>query len=254
MEEISKKEKHSAYMREWNKKNPEKKKINDKQSYEKTKERGICVRCRTNPAEEGFLKCGECHQIVLDKQTAWRSKNREHVNEQAKKYKKPYSENRESRRMSGWYGRIKSKYGWTKEKVASILENQNHLCAICKQPNSKEQNWSLDHDHQTGFPREFLCHRCNSILGYANDSIELLETSINYLKRHKDTPNELPVRYEGWADNGSGYEGVEKNHNKWAARVMINKKRYYIGNFDTPQEAYTARYNTIEKLRGPLDG
>ena len=115
----------------------------------------------------------------------WRKTHREYVNLQAKKYRKPYSENKERNRMSNWYGRIKSNFGWDKGKVDATLEEQGYVCAICKQTNNLEYNFALDHDHKTGLPREFLCHRCNSTLGYINDDQTLLIAMWVYLEKHK---------------------------------------------------------------------
>lgn len=42
---------------------------------------------------------------------------------------------------------------------------QNHVCAICKQPNKSGQRLSTDHSHINGLLRGLLCQRCNRILG-----------------------------------------------------------------------------------------
>lgn len=44
----------------------------------------------------------------------------------------------------------------------------------------------VDHDHKTGDVRALLCSRCNSLLGYADDSIELLKRAIAYLESFKE--------------------------------------------------------------------
>lgn len=38
-------------------------------------------------------------------------------------------------------------------------------------------------------------------------------------------------------DNTSGFTGVTKSGSKWAARCIINKKRTYLGLYNTPEEA-----------------
>lgn len=72
-----------------------------------------------------------------------------------------------------------------------MLDKQKGLCAICLQPSSQKSNnkktiksLAVDHDHITGHVRELLCGACNSMLGYANDSIDRLNDAINYLKKH----------------------------------------------------------------------
>jgi len=41
-------------------------------------------------------------------------------------------------------------------------------------------------------------------------------------------------------DNRSGYLGVSPNGKRWNAMIRVNKKRHYLGTFDTPSEAYEA--------------
>lgn len=41
-------------------------------------------------------------------------------------------------------------------------------------------------------------------------------------------------------NNKSGFKGVTKKRNKWTACVAINKKRFRLGSFDSPEEAHAA--------------
>jgi len=54
-------------------------------------------------------------------------------------------------------------------------------CAICQCPRDGI-SLSIDHDHETGLARGFLCRQCNIALGHFKDSIDLLERAIAYLK------------------------------------------------------------------------
>ena len=47
--------------------------------------------------------------------------------------------------------------------------------------------------------------------------------------------------------NTSGYKGVHYQNKKWVARVKRNNKEYYIGYFNTPEEAHQARVKFIER-------
>lgn len=40
--------------------------------------------------------------------------------------------------------------------------------------------------------------------------------------------------------NSSGFRGVDKFNNRWRAKIRFNNKHYYIGYFDTPEEASAA--------------
>ena len=65
--------------------------------------------------------------------------------------------------MRGW------RFGLRPDIVAAILVNQQGRCAICFAELTSGRKGSeracLDHDHQTGKPRAFLCGSCNSKLG-----------------------------------------------------------------------------------------
>lgn len=75
------------------------------------------------------------------------------------------------------------------EDYNKMLESQLGLCKICNQPSKRKANnkktiksLCIDHCHKTNKVRGLLCNDCNSLLGYAKDSIELLEGAIEYLK------------------------------------------------------------------------
>lgn len=42
----------------------------------------------------------------------------------------------------------------------------------------------LDHNHQTGALREFLCSRCNAMIGMARESKAVLFAAVQYLEKH----------------------------------------------------------------------
>lgn len=74
-----------------------------------------------------------------------------------------------------WYRR--TKYGVTQEQFDIMLEMQKGKCAICPQPAI-----AVDHCHVTGRVRGLLCRKCNSGLGFFNDSPDLVEAALRYLR------------------------------------------------------------------------
>jgi hypothetical protein len=75
------------------------------------------------------------------------------------------------------------KYGLTKEQFDQMFEVQKGLCAICKFDLLKGiYGVAVDHDHVTGKVRGLLCHPCNRGLGQFQDSENLLEQAIHYLR------------------------------------------------------------------------
>jgi len=78
--------------------------------------------------------------------------------------------------------KLKAIYGITFEQFTFMLQLQNGVCAICKQPESRNQRLSVDHDHETGQVRGLLCFACNAGIGFLQDSSEVLEKAKQYLK------------------------------------------------------------------------
>ena len=80
------------------------------------------------------------------------------------------------------YRHIEKKYGLSQEKYLSMLDAQNHSCAIC----GKEfiETPSVDHNHANGKVRSILCNDCNAMLGYAYDNPSILRFGAEYLERH----------------------------------------------------------------------
>ena len=96
-------------------------------------------------------------------------------------------------KLSGHLRRI---YGLTHEEWEEMYKAQSGVCAICKlpetritRPNAKTlgngdiPRLSVDHDHETGRVRGLLCYKCNIGIGHLQDSIEILQEAIEYLKR-----------------------------------------------------------------------
>jgi hypothetical protein len=98
------------------------------------------------------------------------------------KYKQQWrSENKEKVK---WY-HIKQTYGLTEKEYKQLLDDQGSSCKLCKKLFDITNIICVDHCHKTGKIRGLLHKKCNSIIGLADDSIELLELSIGYLKNTK---------------------------------------------------------------------
>lgn len=79
-------------------------------------------------------------------------------------------------------------YGLTLEEYDRILNEQDGLCKICKDPTAKHWRTDklfVDHDHKTGKVRGLLCHDCNYGLGGFKDNISFLKEAIKYLEKSK---------------------------------------------------------------------
>jgi len=74
-------------------------------------------------------------------------------------------------------------YGITKEQFELMLASQDHKCSICKIFLDKP---FVDHDHNTNKVRALLCKACNSFIGLAKESKDILLSAIQYLEKHKE--------------------------------------------------------------------
>lgn len=79
---------------------------------------------------------------------------------------------------------LRRKYGITPEDYDLMLLLQGKKCGLCRGLNpAKAPRLVVDHDHRTGMARELLCDRCNHLLGNANESEEILQAAIKYVRR-----------------------------------------------------------------------
>lgn len=90
------------------------------------------------------------------------------------------------------FGSLRNRQLWNNYKITGedfdrMLEEQDGVCAICKNPNTKlwETNRGrfVDHDHLTGQVRGILCIRCNTQLGMLEDKV-FVEAAMKYLQEY----------------------------------------------------------------------
>lgn len=73
------------------------------------------------------------------------------------------------------------KYGVKKEEVLSQKEKQENKCGICQQ--LLGEKYCVDHNHRTNKVRGIICFKCNQVLGYSGDNIDILAKAIEYLRK-----------------------------------------------------------------------
>jgi hypothetical protein len=90
--------------------------------------------------------------------------------------------------------RLVEKYGITIDQYHQMLEEQGYACKICKlEEKTSRVRLSIDHDHSCcpgsnscgKCVRGLICSNCNMSLGNAQDSIEILQNMIEYLKSYQ---------------------------------------------------------------------
>ena len=86
---------------------------------------------------------------------------------------------------------LKRSFGITLPIYEKMLEDQGHVCAICKgketalHKDGGPRRMPVDHCHDTGKVRGLLCTACNRALGLFKDDIGVLESALEYLRKHK---------------------------------------------------------------------
>lgn len=110
------------------------------------------------------------------------------ISRQCKECKKQYEITRRKQHPEIYRAyELKAHFGMTIEEYNEKLATQNGVCAICKQPETRVREGRVlplcvDHSHASEQNRGLLCFRCNTGLGYFQDSPELLIAAAQYLK------------------------------------------------------------------------
>lgn len=98
-----------------------------------------------------------------------------------KNIKKKY-DNSKHGKAKNFANKLKRIFNITVEEYNKMFKEQEGKCKICGIDQTKLKiKLTVDHDHKTGKIRGLLCHKCNSVLGYANDDIEIFKNIIKYL-------------------------------------------------------------------------
>ncbi len=75
-------------------------------------------------------------------------------------------------------------YGIDSATVDIALKINNYKCQICPRKLNRRTRHlmpNVDHCHKTGRVRGIICGHCNTMLGKAKDSLQVLENAIKYL-------------------------------------------------------------------------
>ena len=140
---------------------------------------------RCHPERPHFAKgfCKSCYYKHLKKENPeWANDLK---NRRTEYYQTP--EGKEAKRISARKCHLKTKFGISLEEYDELLEKQNGVCAICKEPNTikgrggKPLPLAIDHDHNTGKIRGLLCATCNIAIHKAEQDLSWFDTAKIYL-------------------------------------------------------------------------
>ena len=85
---------------------------------------------------------------------------------------------------------------------------------------------------------ELADHIDGNTLNNVRSNLRVASHTENMRNRKKRKESKLP------------YKGIEKDHNRWRARISFNGKRIHIGHYMTPEEAYEAYKAKARELFG----
>jgi hypothetical protein len=71
----------------------------------------------------------------------------------------------------------------TREFKDAIMATRPGHCELCGCPPAKKFSLCLDHNHETGELRGWLCHKCNTSIGGLGDDADGLRRAFAYLER-----------------------------------------------------------------------
>jgi hypothetical protein len=146
-------------------------------------------------------RCKICHRVSANRK---RDNNREWFNAKMAKDRENNPEKWEKihkqsyKRKVEKFGRealttkeITRRRNMTVENYEKMLIEQKEVCKICGNKETRKCGKTkkvlrlvLDHCHLTDKVRGLLCHKCNIILGYAEDDINILHSAIIYLEEN----------------------------------------------------------------------
>jgi hypothetical protein len=82
---------------------------------------------------------------------------------------------------------LRYRYGLNEGDYERIFQQQGGVCALCGEPPMKTP-LVIDHDHATNKFRGLLHPRCNTLLGHAQDRVDVLMSAVRYLEKQLSTP------------------------------------------------------------------
>lgn len=99
--------------------------------------------------------------------------------------KRHYQKDKDKVNTRSKSNRLMRNIGISIDDYQAIMEKHDGRCDICgtAEPGGPHGKFNLDHCHSTGTLRGILCRRCNTSIGQFEDSVELLESAIRYLKK-----------------------------------------------------------------------
>lgn len=152
-----------------------------------------CCRCgETKPLDQFFArkgvkdgKTGSCKACNYVRLKAWKALHPDRIKELDARCYYANPERRLDRQRA-------KKYKLPGDKYRAWIAAQGGVCAICRRPDGRGFQLSVDHCHDTDRLRGLLCSSCNLAIGALGDTAEKVERAVEYLKTYRSPPSEPP--------------------------------------------------------------
>ena len=139
-------------------------------------------------------------------------------NEYYKDYRSKHPEQRAQTMRSSLN---RCRYGVSDEEYDALMRKQNQACAICKGKFSEESLPYVDHDHSSGWVRGLLCRDCNFAIGLLRDSVEHLQSAVEYI-----ISTAVPTEF----NFGAAKAAVRKVGKSFTSEDLQRRKDVMLGN------------------------
>lgn len=123
------------------------------------------------------------------KANKWAKQDRRDDPQKYKKYQENYVRKHGIKKVRRY--EVLRIHGLSSDQHNKMIISQNNKCAICFKEETRLGRSGditplcVDHCHKTQKIRGLLCHCCNTAIGKLKDNISLLESAIEYLKKHQ---------------------------------------------------------------------
>lgn len=144
---------------------------------------GYQIRCKACAKEVYW----ENREDLVEKKRVYNDTNRESINAKGKIYRDTDPDKNKNRKLKYYYNITLDQYN-------NMLEEQNHVCAICHGINKTTgKDLFVDHDHACcpggrscgECVRGLLCNICNWAIGALNDDPDNFDRAKQYILDHR---------------------------------------------------------------------
>lgn len=129
-----------------------------------------------------YVSTWRCVQCTVDRVISWQLANPEKKRAKQKRYKDRLSTGEKLRASRRDHRTARQRREIRLVEIAG--RPRPEICDICQEPNGRRTDMiAFDHCHTYGHFRGWLCDRCNTTIGAAQDNPDLLRKMADYLER-----------------------------------------------------------------------